>query len=130
MRLFANDADVVRHVIPVARERLADVDDHVDLRRAVLTGERRLVALGLRAGVAMRKADDRPDQHAAALKQLHRALHRVGLDAHGRDLILGGNFAAVLQLLVRHRRMQEGVINHLRQFFVGVFHVCLGSENH
>ena len=41
MRLFYHSANVGGDVVPVAGERLADIDDHVDLGRAGLVGEDR-----------------------------------------------------------------------------------------
>jgi hypothetical protein len=45
--------------------------------------------------------------------------HGVGLDADRRDAITGCDPAAGVHLLVRHRRVQERVIDHLGKLFAG-----------
>ena len=120
--LVAHGLYVALDVVPVTAERLAEVDDHVDLGRAVAAGQLGLVTLRLGGAVAMRKADDRADEHAGAAQQLRRALHRVRFDAHGSHAAFRGEPAAILQLLIRHRGMQERVVDHLCELLVGVFH--------
>jgi len=122
VRLVAHGLDVALDVIPVPAEGFAKVDDHVNLNRAVATGQLRLVSLRLRAGTAVGKADDRADEDSGALQQFGGALHRAGLDAHGSHAIFRGEFAALLEITIRHRGVQEGMIDHLSEFFVGIFH--------
>src|SRR5206468_4937780 len=92
--------DVTLDVVPVAAQRLADVDHHVDLERAILAGQFGFVAFGLRGAVAVGKADNTAHAHAAAPEQIHGALHRIRLDANRRDTVCRGQFAAVLELLI------------------------------
>ena len=104
------------------RQRLADVDHHVDLGRAVATGELGLVALALGRAAAVREADDGADGDAGAFEQLRGGLHRVRLDAHRRDLVFLRQPASRRQFPIGHRRVQQRVVDHLRELVVGVPH--------
>ena len=121
--LVAARLDVLLDVFPVAAEGLAEVDHHVDLVGSVPAGQFGLVSLGLGAGVAMGKPDDAPYVDPATIQQFLGPLDGVGLDAYGGGLVLGGEAATVFQVLVRHRRVQERVIDHLGEFVVAVFHL-------
>ncbi len=59
--------------------------------------------------------------HPGALQQLRGTLDGVGLDADRGRAEAGGQLAAVLPFLIAHRRVQEGVIDRLRQLGVGRF---------
>ena len=98
----------------------ADVDDHIDLGRAVFHGVRRLEALGRRGVVAVWEADDRADGDFA-VDVLRRAadvarrdadacatvLHAVVAD--GPDLRPGGGLA--------QQRVVDAAENILQLFF-------------
>ena len=120
--LIADCFHIRFHIIPVGAERLAEIHDHVDLVRAVLAGQLGFVALGFRGAVAMREADDAADEHPRAAQPLHRLLHGVGLDANGGHLVLRGQFASGFEVRVRHRGMQEAVVDHFGEVGVAVLH--------
>ena len=112
MRLIAHRFHIRLHVVPVTAERLAQIDHHVDLHRAILAGQLGLVALGFRQAVAVRKADHRSDLDVRTPQPFRRLLHRIRFDAHGSDIVLRGELAAGFEVGIRHRRMQQRMIDH------------------
>ena len=123
VRLVADNFDVAFDIGPIAAQRLAEVDDHVDLDGSVFAGQFGFVPFGFGGAVAVREANNAANQDAGAFEQFRGAFDGVGFDANRRHAAFRGQLAAVLQFPIRHRRMQERVINHPGEFFVGVFHV-------
>jgi hypothetical protein len=122
MRFVADGLNVALHVVPVATEGLPDVDHHVDLSRSIAAGQLGFVSLRLRATAAVREPNHRTDQHTAATQQLDCSRDEVWFDAHRCDFVFGSKAATGLQLRIRHRGMQQGVIDHLGEFFECVLH--------
>ena len=107
--------DVVGDVPPVAGEHLADVHDHVELGRPIVHRRPGLEHLHLREVSAVGEPDDGAGEHAGAGEQLRGEAHGVGLDAHRRDVVLGGHLAAAGQLGVGEHRLEQRVVEHLGQ---------------
>jgi hypothetical protein len=82
MSLVANGLNITLDIIPIAAQRLPNVDDHVDLDRAIFAGQLRLVALALSGTVAMGKPDDRSHFDPSGRKELRGTLNEVWFNAH------------------------------------------------
>jgi hypothetical protein len=128
VRLVAHGFDVSLDVIPVAAQGPAEVDDHINLDGAVFAGQFGFVAFGFGGAVAVRKADDATRQDACAFEQFRGALDGLRFDADRSHSIFRRQPAAVLQLLIRHRRMEERMVNHFGELFVSVFHAGLAGK--
>jgi hypothetical protein len=114
---------VALDIIPIATQGLAEIDDHINLEGSVFAGQFGFVALGFGGAIAVREADDAAHQDIRAFKKFHGALDGIRFDANRGHAVLRGQLAAVLQLLIRHRRLQERVVNHFGKFVVSVFHI-------
>ena len=122
MGLQTDDANFLLDVVPVPTEGLTDVEDHVDFLCPIPAGQFRLMTLRFRCGAPMGKPDHGTNEHSAALQPLHCLADRVGLDADGGHPIPGGQPASLFQFSIGKRWMQQRMIDHLRQRFVGQFH--------
>ena len=106
--------DVALHRAKVAGLQRADVDDHVDLRRAVEDGPPRLVGLDVRSRRAQRKPDDGADADAAAAQERRGGGDPGRVHAHRREVELRRFPAELLDLRPRRIRLQQRVIDHRR----------------
>ena len=74
----------------------ADLDDHVELGRAVVEGPSRLEDLRRRRLATVGETDDRADGDVGAGKERDGAGNIDGAHTDGRDVVLGREAAAVL----------------------------------
>ena len=102
--------DLVQHPIVQAVLHPADVDDHVDLGRAVVHGVGGLEALGGGGVVAVGEADD--GAHGDLARHiLRRLLHIGGGDAHAGAAVLHAIVADGPDLVPGSRLGQQGVVH-------------------
>ena len=102
--------DLFEQIVPALVLDPADVDDHVDLVRAVFHGVRSFKALGLRRVVAVREADDGADGELAADIVL-RLLHIGSGDADGRGVVFHAVVADRPDLSPGGRLGQQGMVD-------------------
>ena len=110
LAVLLDGLDLFEQIVPALVLDPADVDDHVDLVRAVLDRVERFEALGLRRVVAVREADDGADGQLVPDVVL-RLLHIGSGDADGRGMILHAVVADGLDLGPGRRLGEEGVID-------------------
>ena len=103
-------ADLVQHLIVQAVLYPADVDDHVDLGRAVVHGVGGLKALGGGGVVAVGEADDGADGDLAR-HILRRLLHIGGGDAHAGAAVPDAVVADGLDFVPGGTLGQQGMIH-------------------
>ena len=107
--------DVALDRAQIARLQRADVDHHVDLERAVEDRAPRLVVLDV--GASSRRAGTRrPSRRRRRVPRSSRAACRDPgrVDAHGREVELGGLAAQLLDLGPRRVRLEQRVVDHRR----------------
>ena len=102
--------DLFEQIAPALILDPADVDDHVDLVRAVFHGVRSFKALGLRRVVAVWEADDGADGELAADIVL-RLLHIGSGDADGRGVVFHAVVADGPDLGPGGRLGQQGMVD-------------------
>ena len=103
-------ADFIQHPVIQAVLHPADVDDHVDLRCAVVHGVGGLEALGGGGVVAVGEADD--GAHGDLARHiLRRLLHIGGGDAHAGAAVLHAIVADGPDLVPGSRLGQQGVVH-------------------
>jgi hypothetical protein len=83
-------ADVLEHGLVVLGLERAEVDDHVDLARALADRVAGLVGLGGRRHRAEREADDAAHHHVGAGQERLAQPDPRGVDAHRREAVLLG----------------------------------------
>ena len=125
---FHHRAHVVGDEVPLPREHLADVHDHVELGRAVGNGLFALEDLDTAHVAAMREADDGAGGDRRAREQLRGALERVGLDADRGDVVLGRHGQSAIHLLIGQDGLEEGMIDHPGEFGESGGHKRLGAD--
>ena len=103
--------DVGGHGVPCSADRLADVDDHVELGCAVVHGCLRLEDLHLRGVAAVGEPDGGPHRDLRPPEQAGGLADGVRLDADARHAVFRGELAALLELLVRQGGSQQRVID-------------------
>ena len=108
--------DLVQHLLVQAVLDPADVDDHVDLRRAVLHGVGGLKALGGGGIVAVGEADDGADGDLA-VHIFRRLLHIAGGDADAGAAVLHAVVADGLDLRPCGGLAQQRVIHAAEDIF-------------
>ena len=101
--------DVIGDGVPVAVLDHGEVDDHVDLVRALGDGVRSLEGLGGGGHVAVGEADDGADGHAAREVFL-RARDVAGRYADGGAAVLHGLVAELADLSAARVGAQQGVV--------------------
>ena len=109
-------ADFVLHIFLFARLQHADIDDHIDLVRAVFYGVRRLKALGLRGVVAVREADDGADCELVAHVILG-LLDIGGRNTDGGRLVFHAVVADRLDLGPGRRLRQQRMVDLTEDLF-------------
>src|SRR6185503_6213553 len=82
VRFIADSFDIALHVGPIAAERFANIQDHVDFNSSVLACQFGLVAFRIRVAASVRKTDDRPEADAGALERSEE--RRVGKECRSR----------------------------------------------
>ena len=105
----AHGGDVLGDGVPVAVLDHGEVDDHVDLVRALGDGVRGLEGLGGGGHVAVGEADDCADGHAAREVFL-RARDVAGRYADGGAAVLHGLVAELADLSAARVGAQQGVV--------------------
>jgi hypothetical protein len=111
--------DVGLDVAVAARLQGADVDDHVELGRAVLERSMRLVDLRRGRRAAVREADDGPDLDVGPGQEGSRAPDVDRPDADRGDVVAGRQSAALLDERVVELRPQQGVVDRLGDLPLG-----------
>ena len=112
---FLQRADLAQHIVVHAGLQGADVDDHIQLIRAVLDGVLRLKHLGGGGVVAVRETDDGADLHLVTDIFL-RLSDIAGRDADGCGAVMDGIIAECLDLFPGGGLREQGVINHGHDF--------------
>ena len=112
-RLF-DGVDFGKHLVVAPVLEHADVDDHIDLVRAVFDRVRRFKDLDLRRGIARREADDRAYPHLVrSVLHIRLAARDIARrNADRRRMILHGIVADALNLLPRRFRLEQRMIDH------------------
>ena len=119
MGRFGHGGNIRSDSVPLAADRLADVDDHVELGRAVghgMLGFKNFDGGGMSA---MGKPDGRSDVDAGALENSRGKRHRVGLDADAGHAVPRRQPAACLRARRGQRRPQQRMVDSLGNRFVG-----------
>lgn len=111
--------DFVAEVSPFTGTDLADVDDHVDLVRAVVDGPLRLIDLQLDRAGTVRKTDDGSGSNAGPVEQLRGNADEIRLDADACAVALHGDGHALDQLLVVQHGMEQRMVDHPGEFVNG-----------
>jgi len=109
-------SDLVFELVPLPVLDPAEIDDHVDLVRAVGDGVGGLEALDGGRRIAVREADDGADGHFVAQIVL-RLAHVGGRDADGRGLIGHGVVADGFDFAPRRGLGEQRVVNLAENFF-------------
>jgi len=81
MGLVTHGLDVLVHVIPIAAERLANIDDHVNLHRAILASQLGFIALGFGSVAPVRKTNDHAQPDGRAFQQFRSSFRIVWFNA-------------------------------------------------
>src|SRR5947209_20515465 len=74
----------------------------------------------------VRETNGRARLYGAAFQQFGTSCRIVGHDANARDVVVEREPATCFQLTHRQRRIQQGVVDHLRDVFVRVSGVHSG----
>ena len=125
MRQLDHSMNIPLHIFPVPAEHLADIHDHVQLFRAVVERPAGFRSLDGGGVAAMGETDRGASLHRAAAQNFRAPVEVVGHDADAPALIFEPQPAALLELLVRQRGIQQRMINHLGDFVVGIIHNVL-----
>jgi len=104
--------ELVGHIVPVAAEHLADVDDGIDLGRALGRGTLGLEDLQRDVAVAVRETGHRADTDARAGQRLHGQRYTTGLHASGGTAAAPRDGEPLVQLRIGERGMQQRVVDH------------------
>src|SRR5207302_1013884 len=104
---------VLNSTIIAALER-ADVDDHINLTRAVEDRAPRLVSLHVRERRAERKTDHGADGNTRAAQMTGRGAHPRRIHTDGCEMKTRGLFAEPFDVVFRRFRFQERVVNQTR----------------
>ena len=99
----------------------ADVDDHIDLGRAVLNGGSGLKGLAGSVHGAQRETDHAADRYAAR-HILDRLLDIAGVDADGGAVVGNGLVTQGLDLGPGGLGLEQGVVHLAQHLFLRVFH--------
>ena len=113
--------NVIADVVVLLVLQPADVDDHIDLGRAVLDGSFSLKRLAFGVHSAEGEANDAADRHAAR-HILDGLLDVAGVDADRRAVVGDGLIAQGLDLRPGSLRLEQGVVDLAQHFFLRVFH--------
>ena len=113
--------NVIAHIVVLLVFQPADVDDHIDLGRAVLNGSFGLK--GLTGGVhsAEGEADDAADRHTAR-HVLGGLLDIAGIDADRSAVVGDGLVTQGLDLGPGSLGLEQGMVDLAQHFFFRVFH--------
>ena len=107
--MLLDGLDLLEQVVPALILDPADVDDHVDLFRAVMDGVGRLEAFARGGRIAVREADDRADGELAV--HILRRLLDIGCgDADRRGMILHAIITDCLNFRPCRRLAQQRMI--------------------
>lgn len=116
---FDHFANIGANVIPVAAQRLADIDDHIQFAAAVLQGLHRFGHFYGGGMPAMGKAD-RGARFDIAFAEKRRATFEVGRHDANAGRFTGNRDAnSMLHLIHREGWAQQGMIDHAGNFFCG-----------
>ena len=114
--------DLLKDLVVLALLDPAEVDDHVDLGRAVGDGGLGLHALDAAGRVAVGEADDRADGQLAEavvllLGNIVRGVVHIGLrDADARAAVFDAVVTDLLDVLPGGGLLEEGMVNVLENF--------------
>ena len=97
---------------PVLAQDLADVDDHVQFAGAVVHGSFGLGHLDGCEVAAVGKADHRSHGHGGAGQDISGQTNAIRFDTDRSDAIISGQAAALFQVGIRQRGLEQGVVNH------------------
>src|SRR5271157_1831882 len=117
--------EFLAHVIPVSAEDLADVYDCVQFLAAVVESLLCLREFDCRRLAAMREAYGGACPDRAAAQNLRTAFQVIRHDADAGAVVIHPLLASLLESLVRQAGIQQRVVNHLGNIFVGVIHRIL-----
>ena len=113
--------NVIADVVVLLVLQPADVDDHIDLGRAVLDGSFSLKCLAFGVHSAEGETNDTADRHAAR-HILDGLLDVAGVDADRRAVVGDGLIAEGADLGPGCLRLEQGVVDLAQHFFLRVFH--------
>ena len=113
--------NVIADVVVLLVLQPADVNDHIDLGRAVLDGCFSLKGLAFGVHSAKGEADDAADRHAAR-HILDGLLDVAGVDADRRAVVGDGLIAEGADLGPGCLGLEQGVVDLAQHFFLRVFH--------
>ena len=108
---LAHGGDVVFDVFPVVVLDFGDVDDHVELRRAVFHRDARLGDLGRRGVRPVREADHGAGFDSGPGERLGGSGDEKRADAHARAAVRGGVAARFFESLAAALRREDGVVD-------------------
>src|SRR5208337_4979427 len=98
---------------PLAPDGLTDVDDHIELGRAVVHRLPGLEDLDRSGVAAVRKADRRADRDSRTREQARGERHGIRLDAYAGHTVLRRKLAARFELVIGQSRPQERMVDAL-----------------
>ena len=109
-------ADFVGHIRKVTGLEHADIDDHIDLLRAVCEGLTGFKLLGSRRRIAVGKSHHGTNGHLA-LHVLMRLRHITGRNTYRRGAIGDGLVTQILNLRPGRGLLEQRMVHHGAQFF-------------
>ena len=121
LAVLLDGLDLFEQIVPALILDPADVDDHIDLGRAVLDGSFSLKRLAFGVHSAEGEANDAADRHAAR-HILDGLLDVAGVDADRRAVVGDGLIAEGPDLGPGCLGLEQGVVDLAQHFFLRVFH--------
>ena len=115
---------VVADVLPVAAQRRADVHHHVQFLPAVGQRPLRLGHFDGRGVAAVREADGSAGFHPAPRQHFRATAQVIRKNADAARIVVQRQAATTLHFRRRQGRVQQRMIDHLGDIFVGVVHDC------
>ena len=99
----------------VLRFQQVNINHHVNFFRAVFDCAARLEGFGAAVHRAERKADNRADRDVRTLESARHVGDPAGIDADRFEIVLDGFVAELVELRLRGVRLEERMINVLRE---------------
>ena len=126
---IVDQPDVAGNVIPIAAEYLAAIGDHIDLGRAGQHGGLGFHDFDTGGAVAVWKSDHGTNFYIRPGQDPLGETDGIGFDADRGNVIGAGQFAAFPQVAIGQGRMQQRVVDHLRQIAHGRWIVHGGKSS-
>ena len=120
VRGVGDSPDVGANIVPVATEYLRNVDNHVQFLAAILESLHRFGRLGARCADSVRKANRRAGPDSRSGQDVSTPLEPERHDTNAGHIVRECQSATCLQISLRERHGEEGVVDHLGNVRVGI----------